>query len=219
MIKVDDWLKGLKHLCQKRRTVYSNIAPYNCGYIWPSGIISFDCIGLVKSTINEPDICYKTKPSGYFVQPGQVIPDTTELGILQLCSDVVWGDFRKLTPGEYLYMEGHAGIYVGDLFGKGAKVNVIECTGDWSGGVLATWIDLETGQRKDWEPGSGNRYWEAHGKLSHYVSYNKKKSITAIAREVIAGKWGTYPERKKKLEAAGYDYAKVQKKVDELLKE
>lgn len=46
----------------------------------------------------------------------------------------------------------------------------------------------------------------------------KKKSITTIAKEVIAGKWGNYPERKKKLEKAGYDYAKVQAKVDEILK-
>lgn len=46
----------------------------------------------------------------------------------------------------------------------------------------------------------------------------KKKSITTIAKEVIAGKWGNGTERKKKLTAAGYDYAAVQKKVNELLK-
>lgn len=46
----------------------------------------------------------------------------------------------------------------------------------------------------------------------------KKKSITTIAKEVIAGKWGVDAERKKKLAAAGYDYAAVQKKVNELLK-
>lgn len=46
----------------------------------------------------------------------------------------------------------------------------------------------------------------------------KKKSITKIADEVIAGKWGNGAERKAKLEAAGYDYNKVQKKVNEKLK-
>lgn len=45
----------------------------------------------------------------------------------------------------------------------------------------------------------------------------KKKSITKIADEVIAGKWGNGAERKAKLEAAGYDYNKVQKKVNEKL--
>lgn len=44
-----------------------------------------------------------------------------------------------------------------------------------------------------------------------------KKSVEEIAREVIDGKWGNNPERKKKLEAAGYDYNAVQKKVNELI--
>lgn len=45
-----------------------------------------------------------------------------------------------------------------------------------------------------------------------------KKSIDAIAREVIRGDWGNGDERKQKLTAAGYDYSAVQKKVNELLK-
>ena len=45
-----------------------------------------------------------------------------------------------------------------------------------------------------------------------------KKSIDAIAREVIRGGWGNGDERKQKLTAAGYDYSTVQKKVNELLK-
>lgn len=46
----------------------------------------------------------------------------------------------------------------------------------------------------------------------------KKKSITEIAQEVIDGKWGNSPNRKAKLEAAGYDYDKVQAEVNRLLK-
>ena len=46
---------------------------------------------------------------------------------------------------------------------------------------------------------------------------SKKKSIETIAKEVIDGKWGNGEDRKKKLEKAGYDYDKVQKKVNELL--
>lgn len=44
------------------------------------------------------------------------------------------------------------------------------------------------------------------------------KSIEAVAREVISGKWGNGDARKSKLEAAGYDYSVVQKKVNELLR-
>lgn len=46
-----------------------------------------------------------------------------------------------------------------------------------------------------------------------------KKSIDQIAQEVIAGKWGTGSDRRKKLEAAGYNYTAVQNKVNELLKQ
>jgi len=42
--------------------------------------------------------------------------------------------------------------------------------------------------------------------------------IVSLAFEVIAGKWGTGEERKKKLESEGYDYNKVQGCVNELVK-
>lgn len=44
-----------------------------------------------------------------------------------------------------------------------------------------------------------------------------KKSVKEVAHEVIQGKWGNGAERKAKLTAAGYDYAEVQKMVNELL--
>lgn len=43
------------------------------------------------------------------------------------------------------------------------------------------------------------------------------KSVETVAREVIAGKWGEGAERKKALEAKGYDYETVQNKVNEIL--
>lgn len=45
-----------------------------------------------------------------------------------------------------------------------------------------------------------------------------KKSNEQIAKEVIAGKWGDGDARKKKLKAAGYSYAAIQKIVNKLLK-
>ena len=40
-----------------------------------------------------------------------------------------------------------------------------------------------------------------------------KKSVEAVAKEVLAGKWGNGENRKKKLQAAGYDYGAVQRKA------
>ena len=45
-----------------------------------------------------------------------------------------------------------------------------------------------------------------------------KKSVEAVAKEVLAGKWGNGEDRKKRLQAAGYDYPAVQAKVNELVK-
>lgn len=45
-----------------------------------------------------------------------------------------------------------------------------------------------------------------------------KKSVEEIAKEVVAGKWGNGADRKKKLEAAGYNYTQVQAAVNRLMK-
>ncbi len=44
-----------------------------------------------------------------------------------------------------------------------------------------------------------------------------KKSIDQLAREVVSGGWGNGDERKARLSAAGYDYASVQNRVNQLL--
>lgn len=44
------------------------------------------------------------------------------------------------------------------------------------------------------------------------------KSIDELAREVIQGKWGNGVDRKNRLTSAGYDYNKIQSRVNELLK-
>lgn len=46
----------------------------------------------------------------------------------------------------------------------------------------------------------------------------ENSGVEAIAREVIAGKWGNGSDRKKRLEAAGYSYATVQAVVNRLLR-
>ena len=67
----------------------------------------------------------------------------------------------------------------------------------------------------------GYKVYDSSGKCVYdpwASSSTTKKSVTEIAKEVIAGKWGNGETRKKKLKAAGYDYNAVQKKVNQLLK-
>lgn len=78
-------------------------------------------------------------------------------------------------------------------------------------------------ERKDRLAAAGYDYAEIQklvNKLANgeSISAPAKKSITEIAQEVVAGFWGNGQDRKNKIVAAGYDYAAVQKKVNELLK-
>jgi len=164
----------LKYMATQRKSMYKNAYPYNCCYIYGDGSISADCIGLVKSLINNPDVYNKTSPAGYFVKPGSgPCPDTTEKGILNLCTDVSYS-FASLTPGEYLYMAGHAGVYVGEFTDGSGSCNVVECTPAFGGGITTSYVD-KSGRRFNHRGGSQVASWEAHGKLSKYITYKKEE--------------------------------------------
>lgn len=83
--------------------------------------------------------------------------------------------------------------------------------GDWGNGnerkqrLTAAGYDYDSVQRRVNEILSG-------------TSSSPSKSITEVAKEVICGDWGNGAERKQRLTAAGYDYASVQAKVNELLR-
>lgn len=53
--------------------------------------------------------------------------------------------------------------------------------------------------------------------ISETTPKNSDKSVSELAEEVLADKWGTGQDRKERLTAAGYNYAAVQKVVNELL--
>ena len=54
--------------------------------------------------------------------------------------------------------------------------------------------------------------------VNELLKASTKKTVAEVAKEVVSGKWGNGADRKKKLEAAGYNYAEVQKEVNKLLK-
>jgi hypothetical protein len=75
----------------------------------------------------------------------------------------------------------------------------------------------------------GDYLYNRHGQIANEVNKRLKtsgnavsiepttKSVDVIAQEVIAGKWGSGTDRKKRLTNAGYDYGVVQKRVNEIL--
>lgn len=60
------------------------------------------------------------------------------------------------------------------------------------------------------------KYYKAD-EIEEPKKQEKKKSVADIAKEVMAGKWGDGPQRRKKLQEAGYNFAEVQKKVNDLV--
>ena len=86
---------------------------------------------------------------------------------------------------------------------------------------LGAFESLELAKKRT-DQSKGYKVFDSNGKQvypkTETTSTTKKKSVTALAKEVIAGKWGAGEDRKKRLTAAGYDYAAVQKKVNEILK-
>lgn len=86
---------------------------------------------------------------------------------------------------------------------------------------LGAFESLENAKKRA-DQSKGYKVYDSNGKQvypkTETTSTTKKKSVTELAKEVIAGKWGVGEDRKKRLTAAGYDYAAVQKKVNEMLK-
>ncbi len=92
---------------------------------------------------------------------------------------------------------------------SGSTITVIE--GNMSGGVV------------------GRRYLQVNGRYirgficpqyaGKATEQAPEKSVDEIATEVLAGKWGNNPERKQKLEEAGYNYKAVQACVNQKSKE
>lgn len=188
-----------QEFCQKlqnivnRANYYYNVFPYNLGY-YNGYAISFDCWNMVKALINDPTI-----DQNYTI--GRYAPASGDMGdwdgwtILQHCEGVS-SDFSRIYAGEYLYMAGHAGVYIGNGL-------VVECTCDWEGGVLVSHITSTGGRYRN---GTYMRSWQYHGKLTEWIDYSVKPS----GKIDVDGEWGCDTTRLcQKVMRAEYPYLEV----------
>ena len=133
---------------------------------------------------------------------------------------------NKSCPGSWLYAR------LGDLAAKVTAALGTEASADKAASrlyrVRKTWADSKSQKgafsvlanaKKCADSNKGYSVFDENGKKVYPADApSTKKSIDAIAREVIRGDWGNGDERRHKLTAAGYDYSAVQKRVNELLK-
>lgn len=122
----------------------------------------FDCICLVKAIFwgFDGDV---NEPNGGSVYESNGVPDCTTEKMLDYCTDVT-NDFNNIKVGEYLWMQGHAGIYVGDGL-------AVECTPKWENKVQITAVH-NIGKKS----GYNGRKWTKHGKFQ-WIDYTEVAPI------------------------------------------
>jgi len=121
-----------------------------------------DCIGLIKTLLwgFEGDASHQYGGAKY---QSNGVPDIDEAAMLDACTDVS-ADFGKIHVGEYLWTEGHCGIYVGGGY-------AVECTHRWGDGVQLTAVYNLVGESSY----PNGRYWSKHGKLP-YITYEAEEA-------------------------------------------
>lgn len=175
-MKVNNFINELKRV-EKFPTLYkwgTFLNKYNGKYLLS------DCSGLIKGILwGYPD-------KGKYASNG--VPDYNADTIITKCNDVST-DFSIISKGEFVWMSGHCGVYIGN--GR-----VIECSAKWENGVQITKLS----QRK----------WKKHGFLT-WIDYDEDDTqvsdntnvsgdlnlaISTIAKYVINGEYGNGHEKR-----------------------
>ena len=140
---------------------------------WDGKYWNWDCICLIKGILWgwEAD---KNKPrSGGAVYTSNGVPDIGENSMINQCKNVS-SDFTNIKKGEMLWMDGHAGVYVGDD-------NVIEATAGWDTFKVIKSQIGKNGERT-YNGKGGSRNWEKHGLLP-YVDYTENEIVEPVKPE------------------------------------
>jgi len=129
---------------------------------------------------------------------------------------------EEVPIGGILYFEystpGHDAVKIGDDLMVNATANKSGMVENLGRGVKITRISQYNRKFLGGSRANGNR-----PAIVGIQPYNPNpaptpgKDVDAVAREVIAGKWGNGSERQQRLTAAGYDYAAVQARVNAIL--
>lgn len=165
MMKVNEFIDTLTRI-EKEPTKYLS---GGWGH-YIDGKWCFDCICLIKAVLWGFNF-NKNKPrGGGAVYTSNGVPDIGENSMINQCKNVS-SDFTNIKKGEMLWMDGHAGVYVGDG-------NVIEATAGWD-----TWkvIKSQIGKNgeRTYNGKGGSRNWEKHGFLP-YVDYTENEIVEPV---------------------------------------
>lgn len=174
--------------------------------------VDYDCSSLVITAWEESGVKVKTAGATY---TGNMYKVFTSNGFTDVTSAIDLPTGKGLQVGDVLLnTKHHVAMYCGE--GKEVEASINEkgtTTGGQTGDQTGKEILIRPYRNYPWD--YVLRYTaESFGNVCNSTSCD----YTAIARDVIAGKYGNGAVRKRRLESAGYNYLVVQKKVNELLR-
>lgn len=161
------------------KTVFSPLYGKNPS-VW-----GFDCIGLIKGVLwGFNDDMGKTYGGAVYASNG--VPDLSADAMIGKCSEVST-NFNDIAVGEFLWMKGHCGIYIGNGL-------AVESSPKWKNGVQVTACNCS-------KKGYNSRYWTKHGKLP-YIEYSSstKEVKTTVSIELSVLRKGSKGEQVKTLQ-------------------
>lgn len=146
-----------------------------------SDTFGFDCVNTLKGIFwgwNGD----KNKTYGGAKYASNGVPDVNANGMFdKYCTDKS-SNFKNIEVGEFLWMEGHIGVYIGDGL-------AVECTPIWKNKVQITAVG-NIGKKS----GYNTRTWKKHGK-SIFLDYTKKPeskpTTIKVGDTVIVNGYGT----------------------------
>ena len=170
----------------------------------------FDCSAAVIQACENAGIPVKSKGATY---TGNMLAAFKKCGFVDVTSKVNLSTGAGLLRGDVLLNTSHhTAMYCGN--GKEVEASINEkgtATGGKPGDQTGKEFLIRSYRNYPWT--NVLRY-----AAESQASGSGKKDVTTVAKEVLAGKWGNGDDRKKKLQAAGYDYSAVQAEVNRLSK-
>jgi hypothetical protein len=127
-----------------------------------SDTFGFDCVNLLKGIFwgwNGD----KKKTYGGATYNSNGVPDVNANSMYKNYCKGHSTNFKKIEVGEFLWMEGHIGVYIGNGL-------AVECTPAWKNKVQITAVG-NIGKKK----GYSTRVWSGHGK-SVFLDYDVKET-------------------------------------------
>lgn len=167
-MKVNDFIKELKRV-EKLPTLYKLGTFMNKK---SGSYILCDCSGLIKGILwGYPD-------NGKYASNG--VQDINANTIISKCKDVST-DFSIISKGEFVWMSGHCGVYIGNG-------QVIESSPKWENGIQITKLSQRKWLKHGFLPWIEYGFVDSENPIETTVTLDS--AITTIAQYVIKGTYG-----------------------------